>query len=81
MDLHERLAREGKIAQLKKELQALSIRIKNKQNTIRWAVSPTHDMVELENYVESLQMAVAEYAGAWTEYRDAQEHLRRLQEE
>jgi hypothetical protein len=81
MDLQERLAREGKIAQLKKEMLALTVRIRNKQNTIRWAVSPTHTLADLENYVESLQVAVAEYAGAWSEYREAQEHLRRLQEE
>jgi len=80
MELHERLAREGKIAQLKKEMLALRIRIRNKQNTIRGAVSPTHTFEQLEEHLEGLQAVVVEYASEWSAYREARDHLKQLEE-
>jgi len=80
MDLQERLAREGKIARLRKEMQALWIRIRNKRDTIRWCVSTVHEMDGLEERLDQLHVAVEEYACAWGEYRQAREHLQEIEE-
>lgn len=81
MVMEEKLQREGKIALLKQEIEELKVRIRNRQNTIRWTTSLVYSIEELGERQRELLEAVEDYSKAFDELDEKRDNLKRLEKE